>query len=326
MIGNPRSFIIALMSISVLISCTGSKEKTAAETMITNKKVTVSNTAGWQLDDQATISQPSNIISQNGYSYVFYVKEPLTSPIAGSGYGGTIHYAFSRDQGHTWSDQGLLINKGLAGSFDAGGVSKPTVIKVTDAEFFYLYYVGVSDQFTNADGSEANKSHIGLVKLLFNPDGPIRLAIKLNTGSPIITNSQDKDRFDSYRVDDPKAINMNGQAWIYYTGYDKFGGAARTGLVISSDINQGHIKQNNNHALLDGIPSLLQKQNIGVLAVFTETQNAWYAEDGIHFQKLKKQFPAPLKKGSANADQPKLSWGLTEPLAKGNGFGRWEIN
>jgi hypothetical protein len=257
---------------------------------------------------------------------VFYVKEPLNSPIAGSGYGGTIHYAFSRDQGHTWSDQGLLINKGLAGSYDAGGVSKPTVIKVTDAEFFYLYYVGVSDQFTNADGSEVNKTNIGLVKLLFNEYGPIRLAIKLNSGAPVITPSETKDRFDSFRVDDPKVINMNGQTWIYYSGMDKYGGAIRTGLVISADINKEHIKQNKNHALLDGVPSLVQKQNIGVLAVFTETQNAWYAEDGIHFQKLKIQFPTALKKGTANADQAHLSWGLTEPLSKGSGFGRWEIN
>jgi len=326
MIKNSSFLILSFLFISVLFSCKDSKEKTAAEAMLTNKNITLSNTAGWQVDDQATISQPSNIISQNGFSYVFYVKEPLNSSISGSGYGGTIHYAFSRDQGHTWSDQGLLINKGLAGSFDAGGVSKPTVIKVTDADFFYLYYVGVSDQFTNADGSDMNKTNIGLVKLLFNEDGPIRLTIKLNSGSPVITPSENKGRFDSYRVDDPKVINMNGQTWIYYSGMDKFGGGSRMGLVISSDVNSGHVKQNNNHALLDGVPSLIQKQNIGVLAVFTETQNAWYAEDGIHFQKLKNQFPTALKKGSANADQAKMSWGLTDPLTKGSGFGRWEID
>lgn len=320
-----KPYFFYILFTLIIVSCKESKQKNVAEAALAGKKIELSTTAGWQLDDQYTISQPSNIISNNGYSYVFYVKEPKNSPLAGSGYGGTIHYAFSRDQGHTWSDQGLLINKGIGGGFDAGGVSKPTVIKVTDEDFFYLYYVGVGDQFNNLDGTEVNKTSIGLSKLLFNPDGPIRLAIKLNSGAPVIAADSAGMGFDAFRVDDPKVINMNGQSWIYYTGIDKFGGVSRTGLVVSADVNVSHVKQNNHRALLDGVPSIVQKQDIGVLAIFSDTQNAWYAEDGIHYIKLKNKFPSQIKGARANGDTQALTWGLAEPLNKTSGFGRWEI-
>lgn len=310
-----------------LISCKESKEKSSAESMLSGKSVSISNTAGWLPDPDNKRSQPSNIISNNGYSYVFYVAEPLNSPISGSGYGGTIHYAFSRDHGYTWSDQGLVINKGLPEAFDGGGVSKPTVIKVTDDNFFYLYYTAVPIGFNNQDGSEANRSTIGMAKLIFNEgDGAIRLAIKLNGGKAVIEPSEiNSGRFDAFRIDAPNAINLNGQAWIYYTGYDKFDGVPRTGLVISADINASHIKQNNVRALLDGIPSLIQKQNVGVLSVFTDTQNAWYAEDGLHFSKLRSKFPTAMKFGRANGDQLQLTWGLSAPINNTPGFARWEI-
>lgn len=317
--------ILVVVSI-FFASCTSNPKQTEAEDVMAGKSVALSATAGWQPDDRFTISQPSNIISQGGYSYVFYVKEPVNSPLAGSGYGGTIHYAFSRDQGHTWSDQGLLINTGLPDQFDGAGVSKPSVIKVTDNDFFFLYYVGVTNGFTGQDDSPVNRTAIGIAKLIFNEDGPIRLAIKLNSGKPILEPSDIKSgRFDAFKVDDPNPVNMNGQIWLYYSGLDKFGGTLRTGLAVSADINQSHIKQNNVRALLDGAPSLVQKQNAGVLAVFTETQNAWYAPDGLKFTKLKQKFPLQINNGRANADLPQLGWGLAAPGTGQTGFSRWEI-
>jgi hypothetical protein len=67
----------------------------------------------------------------------------------------------------------------------------------------------------------------------------------------------------------------------------------------------------NNRALLDGSPTLIQKQDIGVLAIFTETQMAWFASDGLHFNKLKQKFPAVVKYARGNVDTSSLTWGLS---------------
>lgn len=315
-------FILSFIS----FSCKQDPRHIETESALTGKSVEVSGTAGWEADDRFTVSQPSNIIDNNGFSYVFYVKEPVNSPIAGSGYGGTIHYAFSRDQGRTWSDQGMLIGTGTPDQFDGGGVSKPAVIRVGDDRFYYLYYVGVRVGFTNQDGSPENKTGIGMAKLLFNEDGPIRLAIKLNSAAPILEASKEgSGRFDSYRVDDPNPVNMNGQVWLYYTGLDKWGGTPRTGLAVSADINENHIKQNNVRALLDGTPSLIQRQGPGVIAIFTGTQNAWFASDGLKFNKLKQPFPKQVELARGNSEQHALTWGLAPPQPGNTGFLRWEI-
>ncbi len=310
----------------MLYSCRPSQEHTLAESMLTGKNVSLSGTAGWLADPMYITSQPSNVITNNGYTYVFYVKEPVDAPLAGSGLGGTIHYAYSRDQGNTWSDQGLVIGTGLAGQFDAQGVVKPAVIMATDNHFFYLYYVGIGDGFNLSNDAQQNRSGIGLAKLIFNEDGAIRVAIKLNSGKPVLEASESgSGRFDAYSIDDPNPINMNGQVWLYYTGLDKWRGTLRMGLAVSADINANHVKQNNNRALLDGNPSLIQKQDQGVLAIFTETQNAWFANDGLHFNKLKQRFPIALKNARGNGDTPALSWGLADPTNSAAGFGKWQI-
>lgn len=310
----------------IIFSCKQDPRHAETESALTGKAVEISGTAGWEADDRFIVSQPSNIIQYNGFSYVFYVKEPVNSPIAGSGYGGTIHYAFSRDQGHTWSDQGLLINVGAPDQFDGGGVSKPAAIRVGDERFYYLYYVGARLGFTNQDGSPENKTAIGLAKLLFNEDGPIRLSIKLNSAAPVLEASEEgSGRFDAFRVDNPNPINLNGQVWLYYTGLDKWGGTARTGLVVSANINESHIKQNNVRALLDGSPSLIQRQGPGVIAVFTGTQNAWFAADGLKFVKLKQAFPKQVEGARGNSEKDALTWGLAPPPPGNSGFIRWEI-
>jgi predicted GH43/DUF377 family glycosyl hydrolase len=310
-----------------LFGCKEAPQVQGLEAILSNKKLEISKTAGWVLDPNQVNLFPSNVISHNGYTYLFYVKEPVTSPLAGSGYSGVIYYAYSRDQGHTWSEQGQVLAKGMAGDFDAGGVSKPSVIKATDNDFFYLYYVGVSATFNNQDDTEYNRTKIGLAKLIFNEsDGLIRLALKLNNAGPaVVPSDQNSGMFDAFRVDDPHAINMNGQVWLYYTGYDRWNGTARMGLTVSSDINQGHVKQNNGRALLDGSPSLVQKQEVGILAIFPSSQISWYASDGLHFKKLKSKFPATIPYAAANGDKTEISWGMTLPTGKSDGFGRWEL-
>lgn len=313
--------------VTLILSCKSSPDHSAVEEGLGGKTMSISNTAGWIADERYSVSQPSNIITHNGYSYVFYVKEPVNSSVAGTGYGGTIHYAFSRDQGRTWSDQGLVLNTGLPDQFDGLGVSKPAVIKATDDSFFYLYYVGAGAGFTNSDGSPANRTSIGLAKLIFNDDGGIRIAIKLNSAKPVLEPSDIKSgRFDAFRVDDPNPINLNGQVWLYYTGLDTWGGTTRMGLAISADINQSHIKQNNVRALLDGNPTLVQRNDIGVIAVFGETQIAWYAPDGLKFSKLKQKLPSPIKYARGNSDQAGLTWGLAAPTTPGQAFNRWQLN
>lgn len=320
------AILIFSCSLFITLSCKQDPRHTETESALSGKSVEVSGTAGWETDDRFIVSQPSNIINNNGFSYVFYVKEPVNSPIAGSGYGGTIHYAFSRDQGNTWSDQGMLISAGAPDQFDGGGVSKPAAIQVGDDRFYYLYYVGVRVGFTNQDGSPENKTGIGMAKLIFNEDGPIRLAIKLNSAAPVLESSESgSGRFDAFRVDDPNPVNMNGQVWLYYTGLDKWGGTPRTGLAVSANINENHIKQNNVRALLDGSPSLIQRQGQGVIAVFTATQNAWFAPDGLKFIKLKQPFPKQLEKARGNSSQDALTWGLASPQPGNPGFLRWEI-
>lgn len=319
--------ITVLFALSLILgACHQNPHQAGAETFLAGKSISLANTAGWVKDDRYVISQPSNVISYNGYTYLFYVSEPVNAPLAGTGYSGKINYAFSRDQGNTWSDQGLVVGTGLPGAFDALGVCKPSVIKVSEDNFFYLYYVGVAEGYNPADSSSQNKTSIGLAKIIFSDNGIIRVAIKLNSGKPILEASAPGSRkFDSFRIDDPNPINLNGQVWLYYSGIDKLGGDPRTGLAVSSDINASHIRQNNDRALLDGSPSLIQKQDVGVIAIFSNTQNTWYASDGIHFNKLKKSFPSAIHFARSNADQNQLSWGMAE-RSTGIGFDRWSIH
>ena len=322
-----RIFFYLTLLLFIIESCNTNPHQVGIETFLAGKTVTIGSTAGWLKDDQSIISQPSNVITHHGYTYVFYVSEPSNSLLAGTGYTGKIHYAFSRDQGNTWSDQGLVLSNGLPGTSDAMGVCKPAVIKVTDDNFFYLYYVAVPEGYNPADGSSQSKTTFGLAKLIFNDDGIIRVAIKLNSGKPVLETSEaNSGKFDAFHIDDPNPINMNGQIWLYYTGLDKQGGTPRIGLAVSADINANHIKQNNSRALLDGSPSLFQKQDIGVMAIFTDTQTAWYASDGLHFNKLKQKFPTSIKNGRGNGDTTSLIWGLSDRSADGIGFNKWKIN
>ncbi len=329
-----RLFIFIIIYFSVCISCkqnavdTKGNSNQSISDIFKGKKLSLSGTNGWVLDPRFVISQPSNIISNRGYSYVFYTAEPKDSSYTGSGYRGRIHYAFSRDQGNTWSDQGLVINPGLPGTFDSKGVSKATVIKATDDAFFYLYYVGVGDGFNGKDASEGNRSAIGLAKLIFNDDnGLIRIAIKLNSSQPVLLPSDlHSGRFDAFRLDDPNAINNNGQIWLYYTGYDAWNGTARTGVAVSADVNTNHIKQNNGAAVLDGVPTLFQKQGNGVLAIFSDAQATWYSEDGFRFKKSVIPFPATVRYARGNNDTNAITWGMAAAPNASSGFTKWKIN
>ena len=163
------------------------------------------------------------------------------------------------------------------------------------------------------------------LKLIFNDDnGLIRIAIKLNNSQPVLLPSDLlSGRFDAFRLDDPNAINNNGQIWLCYTGYDAWNGTARTGVAVSADVHTNHIKQNNGAAVLDGVPTLFQKQGNGS-SIWCVMRRPGIV-NGFDLKSVI-PFPATVRYAGNNTYQcnPPGEW-LPHPMLP-SGFTKWKIN
>ncbi|MBX2921655.1 MAG: family 43 glycosylhydrolase [Chitinophagaceae bacterium] len=277
------------------------------------------NITGIGFEKGCTRRDPSDIIKVKDTCYVYYTKVYGRAP----GYWGTIWYATSIDEGHSWTEKGEILSAGLEGDFDSHAVFTPNIIFANNK--YYLYYTGVKPTPGNQDHKFENNATtditaIGLA-VSFSPCGPFKRVCN----NPVLTISADPKAFDSYRIDDASLLYRNGLYWLYYKGrsrlYEEKGPSHTQMGVAFSRVPEGpFIKYDS--PLLDGSHEvLLWQQGYGIAALASISSTVEYAADGIDFNTHKlalKVTNTPIAPGVFRTD-------LTKRNIRGEGA-RWGIS
>jgi len=155
---------------------------------------------------------PSDVVRDGDRYLVWYTKLQRGAPTYPEGYGGEIWYAESRDEGRSWTERGLALGHGPAGSFDSHGVFTPNLLRHKDR--WYLYYTAVAEGFRNAEVAPRGRTVIAVASAE-TPDGPWS-----RPAQPVLQSRWGRpDAFDSYRVDDAcLAVGDDGAIRLYYKG------------------------------------------------------------------------------------------------------------
>ena len=261
-----------------------------------------------------TRRDPSDVIRVNDICYVYYTKIYGRSP----GYWGTVWYATSRDEGHTWKEQGEILGLGKKGMFDSQATFTPNIFCAGGK--YYLYYTGVKPTPGNAKGEFENNSTTDItaigVALSDSPGGPFTRV----SDEPILKVSVEPEKFDSYRVDDASLLYRNGLYWLYYKGRSRVNqseGPAHTkmGVAYSADPEGPFIKYRKS-ILPQSHEVLIWQEGNGVAALASLSGTLEFAPDGIDFTTNKlsvkvKEFPrAPGAYRNDIADQKTIGEGL----------------
>ncbi|GLR19193.1 family 43 glycosylhydrolase [Portibacter lacus] len=266
----------------------------------------------------------SDIIKVGDTYYIWYSR--MDSPIT-SGYWATIWYATSKDDGHSWEEQGMALGLGDKGSFDSHSVFTPNIL--AHGGKYYLYYTGVQPTPGNPDGIfEGNHTTdftaIGLA-VADHPDGPFKRV----ENNPIIKVSQTPEDFDSYRVDDASLLVKDGQIWLYYKGRSIIHGSKGPGLtemsVAIADRPEGPYKKHKGSLLDKSHEVLIWKKGNSVASLASISKSINYAEDGLDFSvmadsltnipKAPGLFRPDLAGNDTNEETP--GWGISMTGKKG---------
>ncbi|MFO7973897.1 MAG: xylosidase, partial [Candidatus Hydrogenedentota bacterium] len=217
--------------------------------------------------------------------YVWYTKVVESVPLYPSGYNGTVWYAVSTDEGHTWQERREALGGSETG-FDSFGVFTPNILAAEGR--FFLYYTAVAKGFVNKGYTQIGKTAIG-VAVSDSPDGPWTKYEK----NPVLVTSDDHARFDSYRVDDACLIMRKGQYWLYYKGrqWEHTPRETRMGVAVADTPIGPFIKQNNGRAVQDsGHEVLVWPYRRGVMSLVSNTgphgRTLQFAPDGLDFEAI----------------------------------------
>jgi len=188
----------------------------------------------------------SDIIKIGDTYYIWYTR--MNSPIT-SGYWGTIWYATSKDEGYTWTEQGMALGLGEEGAFDSHSVFTPNILAYKGK--YYLYYTGVKPTPGNPDKKFENNTETDITALGLavanSPDGPFKRV----ENNPILTVSETPEDFDSYRIDDTSMLVKDHKVWMYYKGRSIIHGAEGpklTEMGVATILSLASISQSINSA------------------------------------------------------------------------------
>jgi hypothetical protein len=254
---------------------------------------------------------PSDVVELDGRWYVFYTRveaaarHPLAEggwPRYPSGYLGTIWYASSADEGHTWSEHGEALGRGAAGSFDAFGLFTPNVLPGPSGQL-YLYYSGVGEGFDNRpdDYGERNRTAIGVARLRLASDGSLLERQRLAGGRPVLQPSPaESARFDSFRVDDAALMVRAGRVWLYYKGraFQGTPGQTRMGAAVAERPEGPFTKVRDGEPVQpEGHEVLVWPHGPGVRSLATggAGQGLWASLDGVRFEELTEDLRGALR-------------------------------
>jgi len=280
--------------------------------------VTVSHSAltGIGAEKGVMRRDPSDIIKVGDLYYVWYSKGTIYP-----GYDATLWYAISPD-GHDWTEKGMALAKGKAGSWEGESVFTPNIL-VAESRY-WLFYTGVSRKYGKGYNPD---SKIGIA-VSDSPDGPWdRLA-----SNPALSNSDDPNQFDSHLVDDACLIVREGKYWFYYKGRQlgKSPGQTQMGLAIADHPQGPYVRHEANPVIPGNHEVLVWPQGTGIAAMIGTTgpkeitKSILYAPDGVHFSKTHGVVHGPWAGGayrpeafsqSGEGDVP--AWGVEIGRAKG---------
>lgn len=326
-----------LLFSSILISAcssNGASEKVQENTVIDSVSFSYTEVSGIGLDSLSNRRDNSDIIKVGDKYYVWYTK--MVSPVT-AGYWGTIWYATSGDEGHTWKEEGMALGLGAFGEFDSHSVFTPNILAHEGK--YYLYYTGVrptpgneNDKFEN--NSTNDFTAIGLA-VSDSPDGPF-VRVKNN---PVLKISQVPEDFDSYRIDDAALLVKDSEIWLYYKGRSIIHGKEGPRLtkmgVAFADHPNGPFKKYSGPLIDKGHEVLIWQQNEGIASLASLSKTIHFAEDGIHFSSMQDNLSnIPVAPGlyrqhleDGNKAKEITGWGIA--LVQKKGFAylvRFEIN
>jgi hypothetical protein len=230
-----------------------------------------------------TRRDPSDVIRVGDTWYVWYTKVYGRSP----GYWGTVWYATSEDEGHTWQEKGEALGTGADGSFDSQSTFTPNILYAEGK--YYLFYTGVKPTPGRTDGVFENNSTndftaIGVAES-DSPDGPFR---RLHEGKPCLAVSREENAFDSYRIDDAVLLVREGKYWLYYKGrnlqHGREGpGKTMMGVAFAESPEGPYTRYENNPILDQSHEVMVWKQGKGVACLASISSTFEYAHDGLDF-------------------------------------------
>ena len=221
---------------------------------------------------------PSDVIKVGDLYYVWYSKGKI-SP----GYDATVWYATSTD-GRTWTEKSEAIAKGEPGTWEGASVFTPNIL-VAEGRY-WLFYTGTSMDYHKKPFRPDSKIGIAVSD---SPDGPWeRLAT-----NPALSNSDNKDDFDSHLVDDACLVTREGKYYFYYKGRQEGKSPKHTqmGLAIADRPEGPYVRHKSNPVIPGNHEVLVWTQGSGVAAMIgttgpkTITNSIMYAADGINFSK-----------------------------------------
>lgn len=323
-------FFMMIMLIS-LASCKSKNEEKSKEVAVsfnesdvTNINFTNSEIQGIGKDSLYNRRDNSDIIKVDDTYYIWYSR--MDSPVT-SGYWATIWYATSKDEGHTWEEQGMALGLGEKGKFDSHSVFTPNILAYEGK--YYLYYTGVQPTPGNPkEEFEGNHTTdftaIGLA-VSDSPDGPFTRV----ENNPVLKISDTPEDFDSYRIDDASMLVKDNKVWLYYKGRSIAHGAKGPGLtemsVAYADTPEGPFTKHEGALLDKSHEVLIWKKDNGIVSLASLSQSINYSEDGVNFSVMQDSLTnipkAPglyrpdLEDGNQGTETP--GWGIAMIQKKG---------
>jgi hypothetical protein len=326
--------VCMVITLMLLVSCNFKNKETAKESVeasieakVTTANFTYQDITGIGNDSIYNRRDNSDIIKVDGTYYVWYSR--MDSPIT-SGYWATIWYATSKDEGHTWQEQGMALGLGEQGAFDSHSVFTPNILAFDGK--YYLYYTGVKPTPRNLEGKfEGNHTTdftaIGLA-VSDSPDGPFKRV----ENNPVLEISQTPEDFDSYRIDDASLLVKDNKIWLYYKGRAIVHGAKGPGLtemsVAYAENPEGPYTKHNGSLLDKSHEVLVWKKDDGVASLASISKTINYAKDGVHFStmvdsltnipKAPGLYRPDLEDGNKGDNTP--GWGIAMIQKKGEAY------
>lgn len=234
-----------------------------------------------------TRRDPSSVLKVNGKFYVWY-SYSLT-------YGAgkispwdlnDLYYATSTDS-YTWTEQGIAVGRGSAGSYDYRSAFTTEVFYHN--EMFYLIY--------QASDSQANLNKNNTIAMAYSvsPDGPWT---KLE--EPLLyPSSSESVAFDKNAVHDPCIVHFNNKFYMYYKGEGNeqntcgvgiWGNKKQVkwGVAIADNITGPYVKSEQNPISNTGHEVCVWNSGDGIGIMLhqdgPEYGTTQYSNDGINFE------------------------------------------
>ncbi len=287
---------------------------------------------------------PSAVISVEGVYHVYYSRSTGISKGFHSGdpeakvfpWDKTeIWHATSTD-GQVWKEQGRVVARGDAGTFDDRSVFTPEIL-VHDGKYILTY------QTVKAPYVLRVKNQVGMATAN-SPEGPFK-----KLPEPILSPADNGEwlgeednhfkvkkqgDFDSHKVHDPCLLFFNDKFYLYYKGERMgekitFGGREiRHGVAIADKLEGPYIKSEYNPISNSGHEVCVWHYDGGIASLITtdgpERNTIQWARDGVNFEIKSHVREMPhaigLVRENNTGENPVriLNWGLTHKYASGD--------